>query len=217
MIVQQLLEDVAGKPFPDLMQDSVFEPWGMSASTFGSPLPEHLEAIAASGHHADGTAIPGRWHTYPEMASGASMWSTPSDLAKFATGVMRSYTGQSDEVLSHEMAIEMLTPQIDNRGLGPVVLDDGGDLFYFLHPGANEGYRNYMVAYPKRGQGVVIMTNGDNGEALFNEIKNSVSAEYGWIRDNTILYVGIAVFIVLAILGFLLFHGLRAKNLHSDG
>jgi hypothetical protein len=97
------------------------------------------------------------------------------------------------------------------------VLDDGGDLFYFLHPGANEGYRNYMVAYPKRGQGVVIMTNGDNGEALYNEIKNSVSVEYGWVRDYTYLYVGIAVVIVLAVFGILVLRRLRARNFPSDG
>ena len=216
MIVQQLLEDVAGKPFPDLLQDTVFEPWGMTASTFEFPLPEHLEDIAASGHRPDGTAIPGSWQTYPEMGSGASMWSTPSDMANFVIGVMLSYTGRSDEVLSHEMAMEMLTPQIDSRGLGPVVLDDGGDLFYFLHPGANEGYHNYMIAYPKRGQGVVIMTNGDNGEALYDEIKNSVTVEYGWVRDYTYLYVGIAVVIVLALLGVLLLRRLRARNIPSD-
>lgn len=212
MIVQQLLEDVSGEPFTEIMQDTVLEPLGMTASTFESPLPEDLKDISATGHRADGTAIPGKWHTYPEMGAGASMWATPSDLAKFAIDVMFSYTGRSDKVLSQDMAIEMLTPQIESRGLGPVVIDEGGDLFYFLHPGANEGYRSYLVAYPKRGQGVVIMTNGDNGEALREEILNSVSVEYGWVRDYTYLYVGIVVAIVLVLLGFLLMRRKRARG-----
>ena len=140
------------------------------------------------------------------------MWATPSDLAAFATGVMLSYTGRSDEVLSQDMAIEMLSPQIEDRGLGPVLGDDGGDLFYFLHPGANEGYRCVLVAYPKRGQGVVIMTNSDNGEALWREILKSVSVEYGWLKDYTYLYVSIVVAIVLALLGILLLRRKRARR-----
>jgi len=77
MIVQQLLEDAAGSPFPDIMREGILEPWAMTASTFESPLPEDLWPIAATGHRHDGTAIPGRWHTYPEMGAGASMWATP--------------------------------------------------------------------------------------------------------------------------------------------
>jgi CubicO group peptidase (beta-lactamase class C family) len=213
MIVQQLLEDVTGEPFPDIVRSSVLEPWGMTTSTFESPLPETLHAIAASGHRADGSAIPGGWHTYPEMGAGASMWSTASDLAQFAIRVMRSYTGQSDEVLSHAMAVQMLTPQIDSRGLGPVLGDDGGDLFYFMHPGANDGFQNVLVAYPQRGQGVVILTNGDQGDALWREILNSVSIEYGWVKDDTILYVSIAaaIAVVLALAGIVILRRRRAR------
>ncbi len=75
MIVQQLLEDVVGQGFPTMVKNTVLEPWGMRAATFESPLPEYLRPFAASGHRADGSPIPGGWHTYPEMASGASSWS----------------------------------------------------------------------------------------------------------------------------------------------
>lgn len=217
MVVQQLLEDVTGDLFAEIMRDTVLEPWGMTASTFESPLSEDQSAIAAAGHRVDGSTIPGGWHNYPEMGSGASMWATPSDLAHFVIRVMLSYAGHPDGVLSPDMAIEMLTPQMENRGLGPVLDDDGGDLFYFFHPGANDGYQNYLLAYPERGQGVVIMTNGDNGETLYNEIKRSISIEYGWVRDYTYLYVGIAVVIVLTLLGFLLLRRMRARNIPSGG
>ena len=212
MIVQQLLEDVLGQPFPDIVQKTVLEPWGLAASTFESPLPERLKSTAASGHRADGSVIPGGWHTYPEMGSGASMWSTASDLAQFAINVMRSFEGQSDAVFSHNMAIQMLTPQIEDRGLGPLVYDDGRDLFYFMHPGANDGYKSVLVAYPKRGQGVVILTNGDNGEALWREILNSVSIEYGWVKNNSILYASIAIVSILSLAGIFILLRKRARR-----
>ena len=212
MIVQQLLEDIAREPFPDIMHDSVLGPWGMAASTFESPLADRLRAVAARGHRADRSPIPGGWHTYPEMGSGASMWATASDLAQFAIRVMQSYEGQSDDVLSQELAVQMLTPQIENRGLGPLVYDEGDDLLYFMHPGANDGYKNVLVAYPRRGQGVVIMTNGDNGKALWREILNSVSVEYGWVRDYTYLYMGIAVALALALAGTLVLRRTRTQG-----
>lgn len=212
MIVQQLLEDVVGKPFPDIVQNAVLGPWGMIASTFESPLPEQFRAIAASGHRVDGATIPGGWHTYPEMGAGASMWATSPDLAQFAIKVMQSNAGQSDEVLSQAMAIEMLTHQIDDRGLGPLVYDDGGDLFYFMHPGANDGYKSVLVAYPQRGQGVVILTNGDNGDLLWREILNSVSIEYGWVKNYTALYASIATTMVLALVGILILRRARAQG-----
>lgn len=212
MIVQQLIQDVTGAPFPQKMQEIIFQPTGMDSSTFEYPLPDILNPTAASGHRSDGSPIPGGWHTYPEMGSGASLWSTPTDLANFAIELMNSYRGQPGGVLSQEMVQEMLTPQIDYRGLGPVVLDEGGDKFYFLHPGGNEGYRNYWFAYPERGQGAVIMTNSDNGEALYDEIKRSISIEYGWVRDNTNLYVGIAIAVVVAFSGLLFLIWIKARK-----
>lgn len=203
MVVEQLLVDGVGVPFDVTMQEIVLNPLQMNASTFEYPLPDKQKPNAASGHRVDGMVIPGGWHTYPEMGAGGSPWATPSDMARFYIDLMLSYTGQSENIISQEMAVEMLTPQIGDRGLGPWINDEGGDLFYLGHPGATDGYKSYIVAYPKRGQGLVIMTNSDAGEALYNEILNSVSVEYGWIRDYTIFYTGIAIILILGVVIFL--------------
>ncbi len=202
MIVQLLLEETLEKPFEEIMQTTVLEPWEMDSATFEFPLPKDLQRMAASGHRADGVIIPGGCHIYPEMGCGASMWASASDIARFAIKVMQIYKGQSDPVLSPEMVRQMLTPQIGDRGLGPLVYDDGDDLFYFMHAGANEGYRSVIVAYPKRGQGVIILTNGDNGDALWREILNSVSVEYGWTRNFTWLYIGATIVIISTVIGY---------------
>jgi CubicO group peptidase (beta-lactamase class C family) len=212
MVVQPLLEDLTGQPFPQIVRDAVLEPCGMNDSTLESPLPEELEAIASSGHRTNGAPVRGRWHTYPEMGPGGSMWSTPSDMARFLIAVMDAYAGRSSSVLSPEMAREMLTPQIENRGLGPTVYDEGGDRFYFMHDGATDGYETYLAAYPKRGQGVVIMTNADSGDALWDEIVNSVTVEYGLVPDYTALYVGITAAVLIAVPVFLLLRRKRTRD-----
>jgi CubicO group peptidase (beta-lactamase class C family) len=79
-IVQQLLIDVTGKPFPLLMRELVLEKIGMADSTFEQPLPPERAVFATSGTYPDGTTMHGKWHVYPEMAA-AGLWTTPTDLA----------------------------------------------------------------------------------------------------------------------------------------
>src|SRR5215469_16449796 len=82
-IEQQLMIDVTGKPFPALMRQTVLDKIGMSDSSYEQPLPPARAAMTAGGGYGDGKAVPGKWHVYPEMAA-AGLWTTPTDLAKFA-------------------------------------------------------------------------------------------------------------------------------------
>ena len=184
----------------------------MDTLTVNYPLPENLAPIAASGHRVDGSVIPGGWHTNPEMGTGGSWWATPSDMARLYIDLMLTYTGQSENIISTEMAVEMLTPQIEDRSLGPWIGDEGGDLFYFAHPGHTDGYKSYVVGYPKRGQGLVVMTNSDAGDKLYYEILNSVNNEYGWVRNYTVLYLVITTIVIISFLLFLMLRGRRPSS-----
>jgi CubicO group peptidase (beta-lactamase class C family) len=177
VIAQQLLEDVTCEPFPKLMHDTVLEPIGMAKSTYEQPLPKSRMGEVALPYRGDGQPVPGGPHVYPEMAP-AGLWTTPSDLARYAIEVQRSLAGTSNHVLSEAMIRQMLTPGLNHQGLGPGV---GGSANhpYFSHGGANEGYRCNLVAY-NNGDGVVIMTNSDNGGELASEIQRSVAREYNW-------------------------------------
>jgi hypothetical protein len=95
----------------------------------------------------------------------AGLWTTPYDLALFAREIMLAKEGKSDRVLSHVMVEMMLTPVKEGYGLGFILKGTGRD-FQFSHGGSNEGFRCHMMAYPQRGQGAVIMTNGDLGGDL---------------------------------------------------
>jgi CubicO group peptidase (beta-lactamase class C family) len=179
-VLQQLMIDVTGTPFPDLLQELVLRKIGMSHSTFTQPLPKDQESNAAYAHE-EGKAIKGRWHAYPEMAA-AGLWTTPTDLALFAIDLMESAQGKPGKVLSPEMARQMLTRQIGAYGLGVNVGDSKG-VSSFSHGGGNEGFTCILVANVNTRQGAVVMTNADNGPALFNEILRAISREYNW-PDN---------------------------------
>jgi CubicO group peptidase (beta-lactamase class C family) len=177
--VEQLaMADVTGEPFPALMKRLVLDPAGMAGSTYEQPLPDARRSEAAAGHRTDGARVEGRWHTYPEMAA-AGLWTTPTDLLKWALAIAGARAGEHDGVLSRSMATDMLTPQFAGFGLGPS-LGGEGEGFHFGHGGANEGFRCELIYFPELGRGAAVMTNGDGGGALTREILLSIAAEYGW-------------------------------------
>jgi CubicO group peptidase (beta-lactamase class C family) len=176
-VLQQLLIDVAGKPFPALASELALGPLGMRDSTCEQPLPARLGGVAASGHRANGQLLPGRYHTYPEMAA-AGLWTTPGDLARFAVEMLRGLKGES-RLLTQATAREMVTPVLGAYGLG-LQLRGAGPAAGFAHGGANEGFRCLLVAYPQTGQGAVVMTNADRGNALAQELLRAIAREYGW-------------------------------------
>jgi len=178
VVAQLLLEDVTRTPFAQLVRDLVLNPIGMTRSTYEQPLPAARMTQVALPHDADGSLLPGGPHIYPEMAA-AGLWTTPSDLARYAIEVQHALTGKS-AILSATMAQHMLTPipGMREHGLGPA-LGGSKERRYFYHSGSNAGYKCYLVAY-NSGDGAVVMTNSDNADALRRDIINTIAYEYKW-------------------------------------
>ncbi len=177
-IEQQLVIDVTGKPFPQFMRETVLDKIGMADSTYEQPLPPARAAMAATGTHADGTPVPGKWHIYPEMAA-AGLWTTPTDLARFGIEIALSKQGKANHVLSETMTRQMLTPQIEHVGLGPF-LQEGNNPEEFGHNGSDEGFQANLIMFADSGKGVVIMANSDHGLAVANFLVLAIAKEYGW-------------------------------------
>lgn len=177
-VMQQLITDVTDQPFPQFMQTTVLGPLAMTASTFQQPLPANKAKATATGHSGGREAIKGRWHIYPEMAA-AGLWTTPSDLARFAIGIQNALAGKSGTILSKQMTQQMLTDQKDKDGLG-VFLQGEGNTMRFGHNGRDEGFDALMTAGAQTGQGVVIMINANDNSQLLNYIVDEVAKKYHW-------------------------------------
>jgi CubicO group peptidase (beta-lactamase class C family) len=177
-VLQQLFEDLAGKPFHQIMADTVLSSLAMRNSTYEIPLPDKLRSLAVVGHSRQGDPVEGGWFHYPASAA-SGLWSTPSDLALFAIDIMKTALGQSHTIAYPESVRTMLTSQLENKGLGFEIEDKGEDL-YFAQRGENEGFQCYLIAYPSRGQGAVVMVNSDNGAYLIEELLRSISDAYKW-------------------------------------
>lgn len=177
-IIQQMMIDVEGKAFPELMDGLVLKPLEMNSSTFSQPLPEELLPLAATGYLPNGSMTRGKRHTYPEMAP-AGLWTIPSDLAKFAINIQETLKGKSEKVLSQEMTTTMLTPFVEEfAGLG-VFFKKKNEEIYFEHSGWNEGFSSKMVAHRDKDYGVVVMINSNHPDFI-SELIGSVALVYEW-------------------------------------
>lgn len=177
-VVQLLISDVSGKTFDQFIRAEVLQRIGMKASTFATDLEPAWQRLAATAYEGSGKAVQGRWHRYPESAA-AGLWSTPSDLARLLIEVQESVSGKSNKVLSADTSKLMLTRGLGEYGLGFFV-EDLGKLTSFSHSGGSEGFRAQLYGYTRAGQGVVVMTNSQNGGTLIEEILCSIAAEYEW-------------------------------------
>lgn len=178
VIVEQLLEDVTGEPFAKLMHDGVLGPLGMSHSTFEQPLPDTLRSDVALPYHADGTPIAGGPHVYPEQ-SAAGLWTTPSDLARFALSISRDLHGQGRGVISAGLAQTMVTSVRQNYGLGLEICGIARRPC-FGHGGVDEGYESFMVSYDDGRDGAVVMTSSEGGMQLAMGIVRTLAYDLNW-------------------------------------
>ena len=183
-IAQLLASDVTGEPFAALMKRLVLDPSGMKRSTYENPLPVARHREAASGHERADTPVPGRFHTYPEMAA-AGLWTTAPELARWALALTRSYNGQRGGSLTSEMAWQMVSKQMPvgqqygggYYGLGVAISGDG-DSISFSHGGRDEGFVAHVQMWPKLGKGIAILTNGVSGPFM-NEVRRAFAEIYG--------------------------------------
>lgn len=171
-LIQQMITDIESRSFPELMQLNVLDPLGMTASTFENPLPSQYHAFAATGYRRNGDEVEGKWPIYPEMAA-AGLWTTPSQLVLYAKEIQRIYQTQQDGLLRVNTVNEMLTPGMNDYGLGPAITEHT-----FGHNGADEGFRAELIAWKEQPVAAVIMVNSDNA-SIIQEIKLSIAKEYG--------------------------------------
>ena len=178
-LMQLALSDARRRPFADIMRDTVLGPIGMTRSSYEQPISPENDRNAARGHNREGKGRGAKWHIYPEQAA-AGLWTTPTDLARFAIEVQKSSAGKSNRVLSRAMANEMLSPVgVGDYAVG-FSIQKMGQGWYFQHGGSNWGFQCTLLAHKVKGYGVAIMTNGDQGGPLMAEISRRIQAAYEW-------------------------------------
>ena len=178
-VLEQWMEDTTAQNFSTWMKNEILNPLQMTHSLFQYPLEKETALKVVPGYYADGTEIKNGWYNYA-IASAGGLWSTPIDLAKFAIGISNAYSGKDNSLVNQVVAKQMLTRQKNtDYGLG-VVVDGQEKELNFRKGGHNTGYHNQLILFPNTGQGMVVMTNSENGEAIINYIIPLVAKINHW-------------------------------------
>jgi len=176
--LQLLIEEVTGESFTDYMQKEVLAPMGMSQSSF--EWREDLQPLTAVGYDEEGTPYPN--FLFTEKAA-AGLYSTATDMAWFVNASMNTPEGEplGRGIVSPETLSLMYTPNAqlssiealfsaESYGLGHFIetLPDGSKLVG--HTGGNFGWLSQFMFLPGKNEGIVVLTNSENGLLLVAQV-----------------------------------------------
>lgn len=171
-VAQHWAETAGGKDFGALARETVLRPLGMTHSSFA----QQDRPRDAGGHSAGGRPMPA--YRYPELAA-AGLRATAPDLARFAAAFMpgpdRRPPGAG--VIPYAIVDAMTRPAPatgGSRGLGFRLesLDDGTRVA--RHSGSNRGWRSDLVILPGEGWAIAVLTNGDGGDAVAEDVVDAL-------------------------------------------
>lgn len=175
-VIEKLMEDATGQNFEIVLDELIFEPANMKQSTFEQPVPVEFKKLIATGYSSDLTAYP--YKLFPYKAAGG-IWTTPTDLAKFLIALLKDHYSETNIILSKKMTDSIFAKTPSRFGFAKIYNDTIEDVL-LEHWGSNSGFTCYMVASVSRKQGLIIMTNSDNGIRLMSYIARSVALAYDW-------------------------------------
>ena len=153
-LLQAILEKTTGKGFPSLMQDLLLRPLRMTRSTFELRPRSARNARFATGHYETGEALLFGNHIYP-MLGDSGLWTTAPDLARAFIQAGRLLAGKSNQILPPNK-MDLLALVDGPKGVAGFVR---GDPDTYFHGGDTYGQFSNFTLHPKRGTGVVVMTN----------------------------------------------------------
>lgn len=166
--LQRVVEYLTGEPLDAYMQRSLLGPLGMARSSYAWAPPD--DQATATSHDRTGNPCPR--YTDSRPVASWSLHSSAEDFACFLAALLTS--GDEPWRLSAGGVAEMLRPHVHLNGavawgLGwGLEFTDRGRAFWQW--GDNPGYKSFAMGLPDLGEGMIVMTNGDNGTALWEPI-----------------------------------------------
>lgn len=199
VFLQKVLERIMGQPLDLLMRKTVFEPLGMSSSSY--VWLDSFDKQKATGHNPAGAANERRRPVEANAAS--SLQTTVGDYSRFLIAVMNG-TGlkkaSAREMLRAHVSVDEGGSNAIERGTGRLSREIAWGLGWgleqtaggkaFWHWGSNnDDVRCFTLAYEKEKAGLVVFTNSGNGLSIVSEIVSQALGgahpSFAWTRTES--------------------------------
>lgn len=175
-LLELMVEDVTGQDFASYMQTAVLKPLQMANADF---RPVHaLDAAHAQAYGANGAPIATR--VFAEGAA-AGLNGDVRDFANFALATISLGKAADGQRLLSEQTVRLMTTPLENSGmrglvnfrygLGYTVEDMPDGTVSVGHGGHNTGWVSSFQVRPDQRDGLVVLTNGENGYTVVEAIK----------------------------------------------
>lgn len=167
--LRRALEAHFERPIEDLAREYLFDPLGMENTHF-TWTDDLSHENYAKPHDAEGEPIDEERHR--EANAAANLLTTAEDYARFMVHILQGAG------LSEELYAQMVTPSPDNTddvpfGLGWAVVNDlPGGRYALQHTGGDPGVKTVALLFPESGDGLLVLSNSENGMVLWPKIVN---------------------------------------------
>jgi CubicO group peptidase (beta-lactamase class C family) len=172
MLAGYMVEHASGEQFVDYVERHIFQPLGMTRSSFRRPPPATLATdLAQSYDVASGEAntLDALDHEEPSGDPSGHLMTTGSDIARFMAAHLQRGRLDSFELLSPEVADLMHAPAVEPiPGGNPVTLGffrgDRNGHRVIGHGGDIESFHAEVKLLPEAGVGYFMVLNSDGAE-----------------------------------------------------
>lgn len=177
-----LVEQVSGMSFSEYIDENIFQPLGMSRSTFRQPISESMASDLAVGYWYKGNAYEAAPFIYAQGAPAAGLSTTVTDMAAFMIAHLQDGRYQTTRILEEATAQQMQQQQFTHHpelpGIaygfkeryinGQRVIGHGGDIHTFA---------SQMILLPENNEGFFVVYNRFS-DALREDLISAFFARY---------------------------------------
>ena len=179
VLLQRAVEVITGQPLDQFMENQVFKPLAMNHSSY--IWTEKMAQTMLPGTKANGTAR--TTLTLKKPVAAFTLHTTAADYGKFIAALLENKIMLKQITASPVTADSSLNLQ---WGLGWGIENTPNDL-YIWHWGNNIGYRAFVIASVHTGDGLVMLTNSENGLELAKPLTDKILPDKHTLFDSSML------------------------------
>lgn len=169
VLLQRAVEKLAGESLDKFIEQAVFQPLAMTQSSL--VWRDGFAKDFAVGY--DRKAKPDHLGPYHEAIGSSTLYTTARDYGRFVARLLRDRP-LLKTITAYPVSAD---PGLDMYwGLGWGI-EKHGDDEYLFHWGSNPGFASFAMFSPTSGNGLIVLTNSDNGTRIFRAIASSVLGE----------------------------------------
>jgi CubicO group peptidase (beta-lactamase class C family) len=170
VLLQRIVEEITGKSLIELARERVFEPLGMSRTSF--LFDTEMRTDYSLGH--DGEGNPDKWEIAVPLAS-STLHTTASDLSTFGAHLASEIRREGPYAIlgTPAVTIDQEGDVVNSWGLGLGVVTNG-ERRYVYHTGNNVIFIADLIYGVEENLGYVLLTNSSNGRQMAEAVERRV-------------------------------------------